>query len=450
MNMHVSRRTFLMSSAAPLLAMKKAPGRSSIVLVLADELGAWMLGCYGNQEIRTPNINLLARGGTRFLHHCVCTPASPASRATLFTGRVPRQHGMEDMPEGESGTPASFRQEVMISDLLASSGYNCGYVGKWNMGDDAKPQRGFRFWYTMPAGAGPYQNPRMSWNGQIAQEQGYLPELMTRKAVAFLEEQKPGQPFFLVASYQNPRAPLDGHPQKYYDAYARAAFETAGWLPRAANAAEGKEYLGDTVGSLRKCAAAVTALDDQLPALIATLDKKGLRDETLVIFSAASGLLAGRHGLWSAGRASDPVNMYAEAIESPMIWNWPGRTPVEAMRPELISSYDLFPSLCEVAGVPVPVGRGLFGRSYVPLATNEPLPKKQPWRNLVFGHLGNTEMVEDTRCKLLLRNGGAGPNELYDLRKDPRERVNEYDNGEFITLRDAMAKELVQWRKKHA
>jgi arylsulfatase A-like enzyme len=432
MNMHVSRRTFLMSSAAPLLARKKAPRRANIVLILADGLGAWMLGCYGNQEIRTPNIDLVARGGTRFLHHCVCTPISAASRATLFTGRVPRQHGIEDMLEGKSAPPASFRQEVMISDLLASNGYNCGYVGKWDLGDDVNPQHGFRFWYTTPAGPGSSE------------------DVITPKAVQFLSEQKPGQPFFLVASYQNPHAPYDGHPQKYYDAYASATFETIGWLPPAANALEGKEYLANIVGNLRKCAAAVTALDDQVPALISTLDKKGLRDDTLVIFTAGNGLLAGRHGLWGAGNASDPVNMYEEVVETPMIWNWPGSVPVEAMRPELVSSRDLFPSLCEVAGVPVPAGRGLSGRSFVPLAANKRLPKKQPWRNLVFGHFRNTEMARDMRFKLVLRNEGAGPNEFFDLSKDPRERVNQYDNAEFVTMRNALAKELDQWRRKYS
>jgi choline-sulfatase len=230
LNMQVSRRTFLVSSAVPLLAQKKDPSRpSNVVLILADDLGTWMLGCYGNQEIRTPNIDLVARGGTRFLHHNVVTPASSASRATLFTGRVPRQHGIQDTLDGESAPPASFGREIMISDLLASKGYNCGYLGKWHLGDDTKPQHGFRFWYTVPAGSGSYQDPRMSWNGQIVQERGYLAELMTRKAVEFLEQQKPGQPFFLVAGYPNPHAPYDGHPQKYCDAYASAAFETTGW-----------------------------------------------------------------------------------------------------------------------------------------------------------------------------------------------------------------------------
>jgi arylsulfatase A-like enzyme len=133
-----------------------------------------------------------------------------------------------------------------------------------------------------------------------------------------------------------------------------------------------------------------------------------------------------------------------------MIWNWPGRTPVEAMRPELVGSCDLFPSLCDVTGVTVPEGRGLSGRSYLPLATNQPLPKKQPWRNIVFGQFLNAESARDVRHKLVQRNDGAGPNEFYDLSKDPRERVNQYPNDEYITMRTGLAKDLAQWRKTSA
>ena len=338
-----------------------------------------------------------------------------------------RQHGIQDSLAGPA--PASFGKEVMLSDLLAQAGYNCGYAGRWGMGDDAKPQHGFRFWHT-------------------SQEKDYLPEAVTQGGVQFLEEQKKEQPFLLVVSYQGPHAPYEGLPQKYYDMYAKTAFTTAGWQPAAKNAAEGKEYLADTVGSLRKCAAAISALDDQIPALTGVLDKKGVRDNTLVIFTAACGLLAGRHGLWDAGRGSSPINMYTEAIETPMIWNWPGMVPVEGGRTELVSSYDLFPSLCEVTGVRAPGKLNLCGRSYAAPAMNHPLPRRRPWRNLVFGAYLDTEMVRDLRFKVVIRGYGAGPNELYDLRKDPEESSDQYENDQYLTIRNSLGESLRQWREK--
>jgi arylsulfatase A-like enzyme len=288
----------------------------------------------------------------------------------------------------------------------------------------------------------------MSRNGEVVQERGYLTELTTQSAVRFLVEQKPGRPFFLVASYFNPHTPYEGHPQKYYDLYAKTTFETIGWEPPASNALREKEYLQDIVGNARKCAAAVTALDDQVPALLAALDKAGLRDDTLVIFTGDNGFLLGRHGLWSKGHASDPINMYDEVLVTPMIWHWRGKIPVGESRPELVSAYDLFPSLCEVAGVTPPAGRNLCGRSYLPLATDKPLPKRKPWRNLVFGHFRNTEMVREGRFKLVLRNGVEGPNELFDLAADPREKVNRYEDDQYITVRDRLTHKLEAWRKQ--
>jgi arylsulfatase A-like enzyme len=118
------------------------------------------------------------------------------------------------------------------------------------------------------------------------------------------------------------------------------------------------------------------------------------------------------------------------------------------MAPELVSFYDVMPSLCSAAGVQPPADRNLTGRNFMPIAKRDPLPKGERWRNLVFGHFRNTEMAHDNRFKLVLRNEGAGPNELYNLRTDPREKANLYDNAQFITVRDGLSQELAEWRRK--
>jgi arylsulfatase A-like enzyme len=454
----VSRRYFFFGSfAAPVLAQRgrSAPERPNILLVLADDLAAWMLGCYGNQEIRTPHIDRLAAMGTRFLNNSVCTPVCSASRATLFTGRVPRQHGIHDFltsnpidspPQGQKAPPPSFSQEVMLSDILAGQGYNCGYIGKWHMGNDQQPQHGYSFWYTL-LNVRANTDPRMSWNGTPQQEKGYLAELLTAKAGQYLDQQSKDKPFFLTVSHLNPHVPYEGHPQKYYDLYAKTNFETIGWEPPAANALREKEYLKDIAGNLRKAAASTSALDDQIPPLLDKLRQKGLYDNTLVIFTGDNGFLLGRHGLWSKGLASDPINMYEEVMEVPMIWSWPGKVPVQHTPPELVSFYDFLPTICDLVDVPLP-DRKLTGRSYLPMATGRTLPKKEPWRNIVFGHYRNTEMARDARYKLVLRNQGQGPNELYDLRADPREKISQYDNPGFVNTRERLTKELAAWRAR--
>jgi arylsulfatase A-like enzyme len=153
--------------------------------------------------------------------------------------------------------------------------------------------------------------------------------------------------------------------------------------------------------------------------------------------------------LWSKGLASDPINMYEEVMRVPLIFSWPGKVPAEATAPELISFADIMPTLCEAAGAQAPTDRNLTGRSFLYIARREVPPRGTPrWRNLVFGHFRNTEMARDNRYKLVLRNQGSGPNELYNIFEDPRERKNLYDDPKFITVRDRLAKEIADWRQR--
>jgi arylsulfatase A-like enzyme len=203
------------------------------------------------------------------------------------------------------------------------------------------------------------------------------------------------------------------------------------------------------VANLRKVAAGITALDDNLQAILGKLYQKQLVDQTLVIFTSTCGSLYGRRGLWDSGDASEPPNMYDEVMNTPMIWSWPGRVPALATVVELVSAYDLMPSLCDVVDAEPP-NRNLCGRSYKALATGKPLPKKQSWRLTVFGHYQNAEMARVERYKLVLRNDGKGPNELYDMAADAGEHTNQADNDQFVSVKSTLADELAEWKKKYS
>jgi arylsulfatase A-like enzyme len=231
--------------------------------------------------------------------------------------------------------------------------------------------------------------------------------------------------------------------------YKGVNFDSFGIRPKAANALREANLMDDAVGNLRKCAASTSALDDQMPLLQRKLIDKGFFENTLVVFTGDNGFLLGRHGLWSKGHASNPINMYEEVIGVPMIWSWPGRVPTAITRPELISFYDFVPTVCEALGVAAPA-RNLCGRSYLNLATGKPLPKKQRWQDLVFGNFRYADYARDNRFKVVLRNNGEGPNELYDLRKDPREMVNEYENPQYLTVRERLTTALSAWKQKHS
>lgn len=401
-NLLATRRQFLIqASAAPaLFSQRPGAGRPNILLIAAEGVGSWMLGCYGNPEFQTPNIDRLARAGVRFTSAYACAPSAPPSLAGLLSGRT--------------GQPTS-----LISDTLAAQGYHCGFTGYWPSGGSDSPQHKFVFWSPAPV--------RANQAGAT-----------TTQVNRFLDDQRPDRPFFLAASYASLNAPYDGYAQKHLGLYAASKFEATGWEKPSPVAAAGKEFLNEPAAGLRKYAAGLSELDAEVGAVIGKLAARGLRDNTVIVFAGTCGNPLGRHGLWGDGAASDPVNMYDEVVRVPLLWNWPGRTPTEASRPELISLLDVAPALADAAGS----NAEFPGRSFVPLATGRPLPKKQPWRNLVFAHSQNVAMVRDNRYKLVSRNAGKGPNELFDLRGDTREKVNQYANPQFVTVRDALARAL--------
>jgi arylsulfatase A-like enzyme len=362
-----------------------------------------MLGCYGNREIKTPNIDVLSRSGARFVRAFAASPVAAPSRATVLSGRTPHQLG-------------SHADQPLLSDTLAAAGYECGYCGTW----DSEDSHGIKFWGKSPeAGA------------------------VSAKALEFLDARKPGEPFFLTASYQLP-ATVE---QKYTDMYRSVAFDSVGWEPAASNATASKDVLKDMVGAIRGAAASVTALDDEIWRLVKKLDERGLRDDTLIVFTATCGSMLGRHGLWGDGRASDPPNMFDEVVHVPAIWQWGRRIPPESVRPELVRSFDLVPTICEMTGQPAPAaGANLPGRSYVPAVVNEPFPKKHPWAGLAFGEFGTVRMVRDGTYKLVLREGG--PNELFDVLHDAGEKVNQYASTQFLNVRDGLTQALEGWSKQ--
>jgi len=464
----ISRRELLtgagaITCAAPAVAQRRRQSASweppNILMIVADDLAAWMCGCYGNQEIKTPNIDLLARLGTRFSTSYTVAPVGPASRATLYTGRTPAQHGVRELlrtgAPGQTSTrevtlPDSFANETMVSDVLSQRGWRCGYIGKWGMGESATPGHGYDFTYTMLEGPNGYRDPVMARNGERVEETGYLTELMTDAAGGFLDEQNPDERFFLAVNYPNPNTPYEGHPQRYYDLYSETSFETIGYRPAAPNADHGKEMLDDPVHNLRRCAASVSALDDQIAILLNKLREREVWSDTLIVFTSDTGQLLGRHGLWGDGLASKPVNMYEEVMRVPLIWAWPGEVPIEATRPEQVSVYDLLPSMLEACQVSPPTDGNRYGRSYFSLSTGGLWREQEPWPVHLYGAYEDAEVVRDRRYKLVLRNRGEGPSELYDLRTDPREARNEFDNARFTVVREGLTERLAEWRDRYS
>ena len=141
--------------------MNKKP---NIILILSDDQGCWSLGCAGNREIRTPNIDSLAKEGVRFENFFCTSPVCSPARASILTGRIPSQHGVHDwirVGSGEHGNdkPVAYLEGMPgYTDFFADAGYTCGISGKWHLGATAFPQKSYKHWFVNVAGSGTYRD----------------------------------------------------------------------------------------------------------------------------------------------------------------------------------------------------------------------------------------------------------------------------------------------------
>ncbi|MEQ1751175.1 MAG: sulfatase-like hydrolase/transferase, partial [Prosthecobacter sp.] len=182
--------------------------KPNVVFILTDNQGAWTLGCYGNKDIRTPNIDALAAGGIRFTRalssNAVCSP----TRATFLTGLIPSQHGVHSFldPKFMMGPEAynTLSEFISIGEILHGSGYTCGLSGKWHLGANLTPSEGFGFWVTKPDGSTrEFYDQEIIENGQVTKVAEYTTDYWTRRGIEFIESNKE-RPFFLYLAYNGP------------------------------------------------------------------------------------------------------------------------------------------------------------------------------------------------------------------------------------------------------
>ncbi len=151
--------------------MEKQP---NIICILSDDQGAWALGSAGNPEIRTPHLDRLAEEGMRFSNFFCTSPVCSPARASLLTGRIPSQHGVQDwIREGNLGENAIeyLEGQTAYTEILAENDYVCGVSGKWHLGDSIRPQKGFHHWYVHQFGGGPYYGAPMIRDGKLVVEE---------------------------------------------------------------------------------------------------------------------------------------------------------------------------------------------------------------------------------------------------------------------------------------
>ncbi len=424
------------------------PKRPNVVFILTDDQGVWAAGCYGNPEIRTPNLDRLAATGRRFDNFFVATPVCSPSRATFLTGRVPSQHGVHDWIEGGNVGPDAIRYlegETCYTDVLARHDILCGLTGKWHLGDAQIPQHGFSHWFCHQLGGGPYQDAPMVRNGRRITQPGYVTTAITDEALAFIDTYAE-QPFYLSVHYTAPHAPWTGHPQEIVDSYHDCPFESCPQEPVHPWAAtEGlTQRSHGNREHLKGYFAAVTAMDQDVGRILDRLEERGLTNDTLVVFVSDNGFSCGQHGFWGKGNGTEPRNMWENSIRVPFIASHPGRIPAGTSTSAICSAYDFMPTLLDYLDLPRPEINSP-GRSFLPALLGD-----DPGREsvVIFDEYGPVRMIRTPEWKYVYRHS-HGPHELYHLTDDPRERDNLYGASEHKPLVQELHAELEAWFAKY-
>jgi arylsulfatase A-like enzyme len=340
--------TFIAAAPANVPA---AGSRTNVIVILGDDQGYADVGWQGTPGLVTPNMDRLAREGTRFdqfrLVACCCSP----SRVSLLTGRYPDRTGIiRVLPPGS--VAGLLPTEVTLGEVFAKGGYKVGLVGKWHIGDGPSMRpwnRGYETRACLLWGqiGSTYFDGEAFWGeGDRRKMTGYYTDVITAEAVGFLRTHR-DDPFFLWVAHHAPHNPPSAPPERVERCKAR--------LPQG---------LDPKLAQLRATHhAMLEVLDDGIGALLDTLDQTGLAARTIVVHLGDNGGLAntrahvcypflGAKGLLTEG-----------GVRVPFVVRWPGRVPASRASNAMLTALDLFPTLLAATGLEPPAGVLLDGQS---------------------------------------------------------------------------------------
>ncbi|HVU90094.1 MAG TPA: sulfatase-like hydrolase/transferase [Pirellulales bacterium] len=380
----------------------KPSRKPNIVVIVADDLGYADPGFQGGKDIPTPHLDALASSGTRFTAGYVSGPYCSPTRAGLLTGRYQQRFGHEFNPGGanndEIGLPLI---ETTIADALKPAGYVTGLVGKWHLGGAPKfhPQkRGFDEFFGFLGGAHPYFAAEQGKNGQpilrgneIVEEREYLTDALGREAVTFIDRHRQ-QPFLLLLTFNAVHLPAQA-PAKYLDRFGKIEDEKR-----------------------RTYAAMLSALDDNVGAVLGKLRDAQLDEDTLVFFISDNG------GPPANGSKNDPLNgrkatVWEGGVRVPFLARWKGHIPAGATLDQPVIQLDIPATIAAVAGTELGAGKPIDGKNLLPLLTG--VTKEAPHQEL-YWRFGQQWAIRDGQYKLLKVDNQLP--QLFDLLADVGEK----------------------------
>ncbi len=409
------------------------PGRRpNIVFIMADDLGYGHLGCYGQQKIRTPQLDRMAAEGTRFTQvyagHCVCAP----SRSVLMTGN---HTGHTSVRINGGGSPLQ-PNDVTVAEVLKEAGYATGIFGKWGLGDagtDGVPNKqGFdEFYGYLHQVHAHFFYPWFLWRNDqrhvlsenIGQKRRqYSHDLIAEEALGFIRRRQDG-PFFLYVPFTIPHFELLV-PEDSLKEYEGKFPEPVPY--------RGRHYASQPAPRAA-LAAMITRMDRDVGRILALLSELKIDRQTIVFFTSDNGgYRLARPGQPDFFQGNGPLrgakgNFYEGGIRVPMIVRWPGKVAAGKSDDFVWAFWDVMPTLAELAGTKAPPG--IDGISVAPRLLGRPQPQPDRflyWEKLPQGRGGTppwTQAVRWGKWKAIRPKPGL-PLELYDLQNDVGEKRN--------------------------
>lgn len=423
----------------------------NIIVILSDDQGAWAMGCAGDSEVKTPNLDRLAESGMRFSNFFCTSPVCSPARASLLTGRIPSQHGVHDWLRQETDKQSAVEYlngQVGYTDVLAENNYTCGISGKWHLGNSKKSQKSFSHWYVHAKGGGPYYHAPMIKDGKPVNESGYVTDQITNDGLAFIESHSDDDnPFYLSVHYTAPHSPwIDQHPEEFVKLYDDCQFESCSKNPE--HPWSTTNYSENHKENLKGYFAAITAMDMNIGRILDKLEELNLRENTLICFLSDNGFNFGHHGIWGKGNGTFPQNMYDTSVKVPAIMSHPGRVPEGVVTDELVSGYDFMPTLLDYVGIEMPTENNLPGKSFKPVLVGGNMGSENRSNVVIYDEYGPVRMIRTKEWKYIHRYP-YGPHELYDLVNDPGENSNLIDDPNQMNIIASMKAELEQWFVKY-
>jgi choline-sulfatase len=391
----------------------------NVLVFLTDDHAQWCAGAYGHDAVHTPTIDHLAASGTRMANAFCPTPVCSPARASFYTGRLPSQHGVHDHISPDADGQGWLDGETTLPELFGAAGYETALFGKWHCGQ-------------------PEQDEAFEHAFGVRDADGYRPwyatldgdRRVTDRALEFLRDGRDAdRPFFGVVGYTATHSPWEGNPERLVAPYRETVSVPAEpTYPFGGPSNEGvaaQNWNRNARETRAQYCAAVEGIDAQAGRVLDCLDRQGLREETLVVYTADHGLNLGEHDVWGKGNATRPANALEESVRVPLVWNGPDVRAGQTRR-EFVDHCDTFAALLDYADIDPPAA-DRPGRSYRPMVTDAaPVPD---WKDVQVGEYGPTRWARSERYKLLRRAYDA-PDLLVDLEADLRECRNVLDDPE--------------------